>query len=133
MRVGYSGVIISLATIGAFLLGYFYDGAHNAGAAMTMAFATLCMSRLFHGFSCKADEPVIFSKRLWNNKFGLMAFAVGMILINAVLWIPGLHGLFQIENNLPGVLIAAMYGFSFGSMVLVQIVKAIVAAVKKSK
>ncbi|WP_298481888.1 cation-translocating P-type ATPase [uncultured Ruminococcus sp.] len=133
MRVGYSGVIISLATIGAFLLGYFYNGAHNASAAMTMAFATLCMSRLFHGFSCKADEPVIFSKRLWNNKFALMAFAVGMILINAVLWIPGLHGLFQIENDLPGVLIAAMYGFSFGSMVLVQIVKAIVAAVKKSK
>ena len=132
-KVGYSGVIISLATIGAFLLGYFYQGAHNASAAMTMAFATLCMSRLFHGFSCKSDKPVIFSKRLWNNKFAILAFVAGMVLINAVLWIPALHGLFQIENNLAGVLIGEIYGFSFGSMILIQIVKAIVAAVKKTK
>ena len=132
-KVGYSGVIISIATIGAFLLGYFYQGAHNAGAAMTMAFATLCMARLFHGFSCKAEKPVIFSKRLWNNPFAILAFAAGMVLINAVLWIPALHGLFQIENGMSGVLIGAIYGFSFGSMILVQIVKAIVAAVKKFK
>ena len=132
-KVGYSGVIISLATIGAFLLGYFYQGAHNASAAMTMAFTTLCMSRLFHGFSCKSDKPVIFSKRLWNNKFAILAFVAGMVLINAVLWIPALHELFQIENNLAGVLIGAIYGFSFGSMVLIQIVKAIAAAVKKAK
>ena len=99
---------------------------------MTMAFATLCMSRLFHGFSCKSDKPVIFSKRLWNNKFAILAFVAGMVLINAVLWIPALHGLFQIENNLAGVLIGAIYGFSFGSMILIQIVKAIVAAVKKT-
>ena len=132
-KVGYSGVIISLATIGAFLLGYFYQGAHNASAAMTMAFTTLCMSRLFHGFSCKSDKPVIFSKRLWNNKFAILAFVAGMVLINAVLWIPALHELFQIENNLAGVLIGAIYGFSFGSMVLIQIVKTIAAAVKKAK
>lgn len=129
-RVGYSGVIIGIATVGAFLMGYHYQG---EGAAMTMAFATLCMSRLFHGFSCKAEEPVIFTKRLWNNKFALLAFAAGMIFINAVLWIPALHGLFKIENNMSGAMIGAIYGFSFGSMLVVQIVKAIITAVKKSK
>lgn len=133
IKTGYSGVIISLATISAFLLGYFYQGAHNAGAAMTMAFATLCMARLFHGFSCKADKPVLFSKRLWNNKFAILAFLAGMLLINAVLWIPALHNLFQIENGMSGLLIGAIYGFSFGSMLLVQLVKAIVCAVRKSK
>ena len=122
---------MGIATIGAFLLGYFYQGAHNAGAAMTMAFTTLCMSRLFHGFSCKAEKPVIFSKRLWNNPFAILAFLAGMVLINAVLWIPGLHELFQIENGMSGVLLGAIYGFSFGSMVLIQIVKAIAAAVRK--
>lgn len=133
IKTGYSGMIISLATISAFLLGYFYQGAHNAGAAMTMAFATLCMARLFHGFSCKADKPVLFSKRLWNNKFAILAFLAGMLLINAVLWIPALHNLFQIENGMSGLLIGAIYGFSFGSMLLVQLVKAIVCAVRKSK
>lgn len=130
MCVSYSGVIISLSTIGAFLMGYYYQGAHNSSAAMTMAFATLCMSRLFHGFSCKADEPVIFSRRLWNNSFGILAFLAGMILINAVLWIPGLHSLFQIENHMSGALIACIYVFGFGSMILIQIVKAIITAVK---
>lgn len=133
IQVGYSGVVISLATIGAFLMGYFYHGAHNANAAMTMAFATLCMSRLFHGFSCKREEPVIFSKQLWNNRFAILAFLAGMILINAVLWIPALHGLFRIENHLPGVLIACIYIFSFGSMLVIQLIKAVVAAVKKSR
>ena len=65
--------------------------------------------------------------------FEKFLYPSGMVLINAVLWIPALHGLFQIENGMSGVLIGAIYGFSFGSMILVQIVKAIVAAVKKSK
>lgn len=132
-KVGYSGIIISIATISAFLLGYFYQGAHNAGAAMTMAFATLCMSRLFHGFSCKSEKPVLFTKRMWDNKYAVMAFLAGMVLINAVLWIPGLHELFRIENGMSGVLIGAVYGLSFGSMVLIQIVKAVVSSVKKTK
>lgn len=132
-KVGYSGIIISIAAISAFLLGYFYQGAHNAGAAMTMAFATLCMSRLFHGFSCKSEKPILFTKRMWDNKFAVMAFLAGMVLINAVLWIPGLHELFRIENGMSGVLIGAVYGLSFGSMVLIQIVKAVVSSVKKTK
>lgn len=132
-KVGYSGIIISIATISAFLLGYFYQGAHSAGAAMTMAFATLCMSRLFHGFSCKSEKPILFTKRMWDNKFAVMAFLAGMVLINAVLWIPGLHELFRIENGMSGVLIGAVYGLSFGSMVLIQIVKAVVSSVKKTK
>lgn len=132
-KVGYSGIIISIATISAFLLGYFYQGAYNAGAAMTMAFATLCMSRLFHGFSCKSEKPVLFTKRMWDNKYAVMAFLAGMVLINAVLWIPGLHELFRIENGMSGVLIGAVYGLSFGSMVLIQIVKAVVSSVKKTK
>lgn len=132
-KVGYSGIIISIATISAFLLGYFYQDAHNAGAAMTMAFATLCMSRLFHGFSCKSEKPILFTKRMWDNKYAVMAFLTGMVLINAVLWIPGLHELFRIENGMSGVLIGAVYGLSFGSMVLIQIVKAVVPALKKTK
>ena len=50
-----------------------------------MAFATLCMSRLFHGFSSKAEEPVIFTDRFFNNKWGLMAFGAGMVFLNLVL------------------------------------------------
>jgi Ca2+-transporting ATPase len=124
---GYSGLIIAIATIAAYLIG----NATSAALGMTMAFATLCTARLFHGFSAKADEPVIFTKRMFNNKFGLAAFAIGMVLVNAVLLIPGLHGLFSISPDLHAKQIGIIYALSFGSMCAVQIVKAIVTAVKK--
>ena len=50
-----------------------------------MAFATLCLSRLFHGFNCKSGRPVLFTRAFWNNKFLLGAFAVGALLLAAVL------------------------------------------------
>lgn len=127
--VCYSGVIIAAATIAAYIIGY-----RTAGAplGMTMAFATLCMSRLFHGFSAKADEPVIFTKRMFNNKFGIGAFAAGMILVNAVLLIPSLHELFSVSDALHGAQIGIIYALSFGSMCVVQIAKAIIQAVKKN-
>lgn len=127
--VCYSGVIIAAATIAAYIIGY-----RTAGAplGMTMAFATLCMSRLFHGFSAKADEPVIFTKRMFNNKFGIGAFAAGMLLVNAVLLIPALHELFSVSDALHGTQIGIIYALSFGSMCVVQIAKAIIQAVKKN-
>lgn len=127
--VCYSGVIIAAATIAAYIIGY-----RTAGSplGMTMAFATLCMSRLFHGFSAKADEPVIFTKRMFNNKFGIGAFAAGMLLVNAVLLIPSLHKLFSVSDALHGAQIGIIYALSFGSMCVVQIVKAIIQAVKKN-
>ena len=128
-KVGYSGLLIGMATVAAYLIGYYNS---SAEAGMTMAFATLCMSRLLHGFSCKADHPVLFTSEFFNNKFGLLAFAAGMVLINLVLWVPGLHGLFQIAD-LSGALIAAMYGLSLASMRAVQVVKAIVYGVSDRK
>ena len=128
-KVGYSGLLIGMATVAAYLIGYYNS---SAEAGMTMAFATLCMSRLLHGFSCKADHPVLFTSEFFNNKFGLLAFAAGMVLINLVLWVPGLHGLFQIAD-LSGALIAAMYGLSLASMLAVQVVKAIVYGVSNRK
>ena len=127
-QVGYSGVCIAIATAAAYMIGWF--GYESAGLAMTLAFATLCMSRLWHGFSCKSEKPVVFSSKMINNKAGLAAFAVGMIFINAVLLIPGLHGLFQIDPAMSGSLLAAVHGLSIGSMLLVQIVKGVVSAVR---
>ena len=129
INIGLEGLSICTMVMIAFTIGY-KDG--NALLASTMAFATLCMSRLLHGFSCKADHPVLFTSEFFNNKFGLLAFAAGMVLINLVLWVPGLHGLFQIAD-LSGALIAAMYGLSLASMLAVQVVKAIVYGASNRK
>ena len=126
--VGYSGLIIGFMTMLAYLLGL-SEGGQSVG--MTMAFATLCMSRLWHGFSCKSDEPVLFRKQMLNNPFGLMAFFIGMIFINAVLLIPPLRGLFDVAD-LTGLQFAWIYIFSITSMLLVQIVKFVKGMIPRS-
>ncbi len=126
-KIGWSGLVISAATIAAFLIGNANGG---AATASTMAFATLCLARLFHGFSCKADEPVILSKRMFDNKFGLLAFAAGFVLISGVLFITPIHSFFKVTELSAGLL-GAVYGLAFGSMIVVQIIKGIIKAVKK--
>lgn len=85
LSVGTEGLVIALATIIAFHIGLASGG---AAVASTMAFATLCLSRLFHGFNCKSGRPVLFTRAFWNNKFLLGAFAVGALLLAAVLLDP---------------------------------------------
>ncbi|MEI3030291.1 MAG: cation-translocating P-type ATPase [Ruminococcus sp.] len=128
ISVGYSGLIIGIMTFLAYVLGRSEGGDY---LGMTMAFATLCMSRLWHGFSCKSEEPVLFRKQMINNPFGLLAFFAGMILINAVLLVPPLKSLFSIAS-LTGLQYAWIHIFSFGSMILIQIVKFVKSVVQRS-
>ena len=57
----------------------FLTGYHQNGALLgsTYAFGTLCLARLFHGFNCKSDHPVIFTKVFFNNKWLQGAFVLG--------------------------------------------------------
>ena len=50
-----------------------------------MAFSTLCLSRLFHGFSCKSQHPVLLTRHFWNNRALLGAFTIGALLLGLVL------------------------------------------------
>lgn len=59
INIGLEGLSICTMVMIAFTIGY-KDG--NALLASTMAFATLCCSRLFHGFNCKSNRPVVFTK-----------------------------------------------------------------------
>ena len=67
-----------------------------------------------------------------NNPFGLLAFFAGMILINAVLLVPPLKSLFSIAS-LTGLQYAWIHIFSFGSMILIQIVKFVKSMVHPAK
>ena len=115
------GVIIAAATILAFHLGL---AAGGAAVGSTMAFATLCLSRLFHGFSCKSGRPVLFTRAFWNNRFLLGAFVLGAVLLTAVLTVPVLEPLFQVAPLTMGQL-GTVAGLSLGSMVLIQLRKLI--------
>lgn len=123
LRIGSEGFIIAIAT----LIGY-YIGLTQIGAegASTMAFATLCLSRLFHGFNCKSDHRVLFTKQMNTNPYLYGAFFIGFVLLNAVLLIPPFHGLFRTVPLTPALLFT-IYGLAFGSMIVIQILKQITA------
>lgn len=113
-RLALQGGLIAAAT----MLGYFYGLRLDGGMACTMAFATLCMARLFHGFNCRGERSLF---RLPQNPYSLGAFAVGTLLLAAVLLMPGLRGLFDVSSALAGGDIARIVGFAILPTVLVQL------------
>ena len=118
--IGTEGIVICIMTMLGFYFGYGQD--HNALLAMTMAFGTLCTSRLVHGFNCKSAEPVIFTKKFFNNIYLAGAFVIGLVLITSVLMIPGLHGIFSVQT-LTFTQLLVVYGLSLANLPVIQILK----------
>ncbi|MDV4149321.1 cation-translocating P-type ATPase [Clostridium sp. AL.422] len=122
------GLLISIFTLAAFYIGLRTDN----NVASTMAFATLCLARLFHGFNCRGDKS-IFSIGLFSNRYSWLAFGAGLLFLNLVLFVPFLKRLFEVAT-LTGSQIGYIYLFAFIPTVLIQIFKVIRDAVigKKS-
>ena len=118
-KIGLEGLVIGTVTMIGFMTGYHQDGALLGS---TYAFGTLCLARLFHGFNCKSDHPVILTKQFLNNPWLLGAFAVGAAFITAVLTLPGLHHVFQVET-LDLVQLGFVYLYAFASMLVIQLLK----------
>lgn len=107
-RIGLQGLLIAVPVMTAFYLGY----RTGTAEAMTMAFATLTLARLFHGFNCREDRSIL-RMGLSGNPASLAAFGVGVLLLLAVLLIPVLHGLFLVAD-----LTLAQLGMILGLAVL---------------
>lgn len=111
------GVLIAVVTMTAYHIGI----AGNPAKASTMAFATLTMARLFHGFNCRSKESIL-EIGLGSNKYSLYAFAAGVCLLALVIFVPFLHSVFSVEN-LSATAIAQIIGLSFIPTVIIQLVK----------
>lgn len=107
-RIGLQGLLIAVPVMTAFYLGY----RTGTAEAMTMAFATLTLARLFHGFNCREDRSIL-RMGLSGNPASLAAFGVGVLLLLTVLLIPALHGLFLVAD-----LTLAQLGMILGLAVL---------------
>ncbi len=94
LRILLQGGLIALCTMAAFHLGLETGG---AGTASTMAFAVLTLARLFHGFNCRSEHSIAklgFRGNLWS----ILAFETGVLLLAAVLFLPGLQVLFAVAD-----------------------------------
>lgn len=113
------GILIAIAAMSAYHIGI----ATSAAMASTMAFATLTLARLFHGFNCRGRES-IFRLGLRSNKYSLYAFGAGVGLLALVIFVPVLHGVFSIES-LSIHAIGRIVVLSFVPTLIIQFVKII--------
>lgn len=118
IEIAFEGLLIALFTIIAFHIGL---STGNKEVASTMAFSTLCLARLFHGFNCRGKKSV-FALGVFSNKFSWYAFGAGLVFLNAVLFIPPLQNLFQVAS-LSGSLVLAIYLLAFFPTLIIQVYK----------
>lgn len=111
-QVGFEGLIIAAVTIIAFQIGL---ATGDPIVASTMAFATLCLARLFHGFNCRSDES-IFKIGLFSNLTVWIAFLIGFTLLNTVL----ILGLFEVAV-LTRIQLLMVYGLAIVPLIIIQL------------
>lgn len=124
LKIGVEGLCIGVMTSIAFTIGLGENttGTGNVILAKTLAFGTLCLGRLVHGYNCKSDHTVIFTKRFWNNPFLTGAFVLGSVMLLAVIYVPGLSGMFQTVSLNPKCL-TWMCVLAFANLLMIQLLK----------
>lgn len=91
LKVVFEGGIICIFT----MLAYFMGLRSNELTASTMAFGTLCLARLFHGFNSRSSLPLY---KIYVNYYSIGAFLIGALLLCIILIAPSLHSLFSISH-----------------------------------
>ena len=87
-----------------------------------MAFGTLCLSRLVHGYNCKSKAPVLFKRGFFNNKYLQGAFLIGFVLITCVLMVPFLDSMFKVQT-LTIQQLMIVYGLALANLPIIQVIK----------
>lgn len=128
LGIGFEGLLIAIFTMVAFYIG---NPKETPLTASTMAFATLCLARLFHGFNCRGKGS-IFKLGVFSNKYVWYAFGVGLVLLNAVLFVPFLQNLFEVEN-LAFNQYVSIYVLAFITTLIIQLKKVIFEFIENKK
>ncbi len=117
IQIGREGLIIAVCTMIAYYLGLQV----STPLASTMAFTTICLARLLHGFNCRSDQRLT-KIGFFTNKASVYAFIIGVILLHVILFVPFMHGLFMIEP-LSMKQLFTVYGLSLVPTIIIQIFK----------
>lgn len=118
MKLILQGGLIAVCTMTAFHLGLNQGG---AAVGSTMAFCTLTLARLFHGFNCRSSHS-IFRIGFSGNWYSLGAFLAGVALLSLVMFVPFLERLFSVAP-LSGSQIGLVYLLAVIPTVVIQLTK----------
>ena len=126
--VAFEGIIISIFTI----ISFYGGNPHlNPKAASTMAFSTLCLARLFHGFNCRGNKS-IFKLGITTNIYTIFAFCIGVLLLSIVLFMPPLKQVFNVVSLSDNQYLLLIF-CAIMPTVIIQLLKIIVFYKKSSK
>lgn len=120
LQLLFQGALIAACTMSAYATGLVTG---SEAAASTMAFSTLTLARLFHGFNCRSSHSIL-KIGLKSNLWSIMAFEAGAVLLAAVLFIPGLHTFFYVAD-LSGRQFMTIFIFAFIPTLVIQAFKTI--------
>ena len=137
--VVYQGILVTVITLAAYLIGSSFEFGRNwfdalrlageSGHGMTMAFLTMSMCEIFHSFNLRSARKSVFTLK-GQNKVLWAAMLGSLLLTTAVIEIPFLATAFGFTT-----IGLAEYGISMALAILVipvvEIVKAIQRAVAK--
>lgn len=116
-QLGFQGLLIAIATMCAYFIGL----KTSWEIATTMAFSTLCLARLFHGFNCRSKRS-LYRIGLFTNKYSILAFLIGFVFLSCILMIPALHSLFSV-TTISWNQLFMIYGLAIAPTIVIQIVK----------
>ena len=128
LELSVEGLLIGIFTIIAFYAG---NPIQTPLTASTMAFATLCLARLFHGFNCRSKGSIL-KLGVFSNKYVWYAFGIGLVLLNSALFIPVFQNLFEVESLMISQYII-IYVLAFIPTLIIQFTKIMREIIKNKK
>ncbi len=125
--ISFTGLLMAIATIIAFMIGLFSgddlglasENGINTVTGSTMAFGTLCLSRLWHGFNCRGKESIV-NLGLLTNIYSIGAFIIGAALLHMLLLVPMFSSLFNVSMLAPGMIVW-VWLLAFSPTLIIQI------------
>lgn len=132
-RLAWQGAMVGLLTLAAYFLGeYVFSSPDRAGAANTMAFATLTLCQLFHAFDVRSERASLLQIGVFSNPAMNRAFLAGAAMQLCVLCVPPLQRVFG-TVSMSGAEWAAVLALAFAPVAVCEAVKALDRAGRRRK
>lgn len=119
--IALSGFLIGASSLAAFMVTLYISGG-NIVKARTAAFITLVIAELLYSFESKSETRNIFQVGFFNNPYLILADLTSLALTMAVLYIPFLSAIFQVQALGYGdwfiVVLFSIIEFAINSLIL---------------
>jgi Ca2+-transporting ATPase len=128
--IAFHSIIIAACVMIAFMIGK--SCTDSAATASTMAFATLCLARLFEGFDSRGKYSLA-KLGIGTNLFSLGAFFLGAAFLTCALMIAPVHGFMNVSDAFTAKNLLQVAGLAVIPFAVTQVLRMVREAVTKAE